>query len=268
MKGEITIKQNMICYTLCICVVLSGCDANVEPDVSNYLETLQEIPQEIWESLDESTQETLAEGTKYVALTFDDGPRRETTEQLLDGLAQRGAQATFFVIGTQIACTGNESLLLRMKEEGHQIGNHTYSHVRLQTARRETVLEEIQKNEIVLKEILGEGDYWLRPPYGMIDCTRAALVKTPMIYWSLDPEDWKLLDSQQVCDIVVENVADGDIVLLHDFYPSSVEAALQIIDRLQPEGYVFVTVEELFRIKGLTPEAGVLYASTEEIRPT
>lgn len=247
---------------------MSGCDAGIEPDLSNYQETLHEVPQEIWETLDQGTQEALAEGTKYVALTFDDGPRRETTEYLLDGLAQRGVQATFFVIGTQIACNGNESLLLRMKEEGHQIGNHTYSHVRLQTASSETVLEEIQKNEIVLNEILGEGDYWLRPPYGMIDCSRASLVKTPMIYWSLDPEDWKVLDCQQVSDIVVENVSDGDIILLHDFYPSSVEAALQIIDRLQPEGYAFVTVEELFRIKGITPEPGILYASTEQIRST
>ena len=94
------------------------------------------------------------------------------------------------------------------------------------------------------------------------------LVKTPMIYWSLDPEDWKLLDAAKVSDLVVERVQDGDIVLLHDFYPSSVEAALQIIDRLQPEGYVFVTVEELFRTKGVTPEAGVLYASPCQVRIT
>ena len=205
---------------------------------------------------------------KKIALTFDDGPRWETTEKLLDGLQQRGVQATFFVIGTQIGCVGNESMLLRMKEEGHQIGNHTYSHVRLQTAGRETVLEEIQKNEVILREILGEGEYWLRPPYGMIGQNQTDLVKTPMIYWSLDPEDWKLLDAGKVSDLVVEKVQDGDIVLLHDFYPSSVEAALQIIDRLQPEGYVFVTVEELFRIKGIVPEAGTLYASPGQVRIT
>jgi len=252
---------------LMICVCLTGCDTVIEPDLSRYMDASGEIPEEIWETLDKETQTALAEGTKYVALTFDDGPRRETTGILLDGLAQRGAHATFFVIGTQIACTGNEELLLRMKEEGHQVGNHTYSHVRLQTARRETVLEEIQKNEVVIQDILGEGEYWLRPPYGMIDSSRAECIKTPMIYWTLDPEDWKLLDAQKVCDAVLENVEDGDVILLHDFYPSSVEAALQIIDRLQPEGYVFVTVEELFRIKSVTPETGVLYASPEQIRP-
>ena len=249
-------------YCLLItCGLTTGCNGD-----GAYQEAVSEIPPAIWEQMDQDTREALAEGTKYVALTFDDGPRRETTEVLLDGLQQRGVQATFFVIGTQIGCVGNESLLLRMKKEGHQIGNHTYSHVRLQTAGRETVLEEIQKNEVILQEILGEGEYWLRPPYGMIGQNQTDLIKTPMIYWSLDPEDWKLLDTEKVCDLVVERVQDGDIVLLHDFYPSSVEAALQIIDKLQPEGYVFVTVEELFRIKGIKPEAGVLYASPCQIR--
>lgn len=257
----------MVIYILLIfCCVLSGCDGTISPELSTYLETAGDIPEEIWESMDSDTRETLAEGTRYVALTFDDGPRCETTSVLLDGLAERGVQATFFVIGSQVECNGNDALLLRMKEEGHQVGNHTYSHVRLQSAQRDTVLEEIQKTEVILQNLLGEGEYWLRPPYGLIDSSRAALVKTPMIYWSLDPEDWKLLNARKVSDYVVENVQDGDIVLLHDFYPSSVEAALDIIDRLQCEGYTFVTVEELFRIKGVTPQTGILYAAPDKIR--
>ena len=264
-KGVIAICRIIrnIYALLMICGILTGCTGDM-----TYTDTVSEIPPEIWAQMDQDTREALAEGTKYVALTFDDGPRKETTEVLLDGLKQRGVQATFFVIGTQIGCVGNEDLLLRMRDEGHQIGNHTYSHVRLQTARRETILEEIQKNEVIIQEILGPGEYWLRPPYGMIGNKQCDLVKTPMIYWSLDTEDWKVLDAKAVSDLVVEKVRDGDIVLLHDFYPSSVEAALEIIDRLQPEGYVFVTVEELFRIKGITPEAGVLYASPCQIRNT
>ena len=176
-------------------------------------------------------------------------------------------QATFFVIGTQIMCGENEELLERMIAEGHQVGNHTYSHERLLSAQESIVLEEIQKNDIILKNILGDGEYWLRPPYGLIDGSRAKLVETPMIYWTLDPEDWKWLDTQKVVDLVVGQVQSGDIILLHDFYPSSVAAALEIIDILQPKGYVFVTVEELFRIYGVAPEGGVLYASPENIRP-
>lgn len=100
-----------------------------------------------------------------------------------------------------------------------------------------------------------------------MDTKRAKEVKTPMIYWTVDPQDWKLLDAAKVVDAVVNHVQSGDIVLLHDFYATSVDAALQIVDRLQAEGFVFVTVEELFRIQGLTPQAGTLYAKPGKTRP-
>ena len=262
-----SIKRVAIYGLFLFCAVLSGCHRPITTDSSVYLGAAGEIPEDVWEGLDEKTRETVAEGVKYVALTFDDGPRQETTSALLDGLLERDAKVTFFVVGTQITCTGNEELIRRMKAEGHQIGNHTYSHMRLISAGKNMVLEEIQKNDVILETLLGEGDYWLRPPYGLIDKSRAALVKTPMVYWTLDPEDWKLLDAKKVADYVVEQVEDGEVILLHDFYPSSIEAALEIIDRLQPEGYVFVTVEELFRIQGIEPESGVLYAAPNCIRP-
>lgn len=208
--------------------------------------------------------ETGAAPARYLALTFDDGPRRGTTDVLLDGLKDRGIPATFFVVGEQIP--GNEDLICRMAEEGHQIGNHTYSHTRLLEAAQDTVIEEIQKTEVLLEQLTGEETYWLRPPYGLIDSQRAALVDTPMIYWSVDPEDWKLLDAEKVISSVLEQVTEGDIILLHDFYPSSVEAALKLVDILEKEGYTFVTVEELFRLRDITPEPGVLYAAPEKIR--
>lgn len=233
----------------------AGCGEPMEPDLSAY-ETAApaEIPAE-------PGCET--EG-KYVALTFDDGPRADTTERLLDGLKERGAKATFFVIGEQIE--GNEELLRRMAAEGHQIGNHTYSHARLSTTEQEHVVEEIHKTEVLLEEVVGESVFWLRPPYGRVDTDRASLIKTPMIYWSVDPKDWKLLDAGQVTEAVIRNVQDGDIILLHDFYPTSVDAALRIVDRLQAQGYQFVTVAELFRLRGVAPEAGVLYARPDKTR--
>ena len=223
-----------------------------------------EIPMEILGELDEDTRQELTEEPKYVALTFDDGPRADTTGRLLDGLLERDAAATFFVIGEQIP--GNEDLLRRMVAEGHQIGNHTYSHVRLLDADRTNAVEEIHKTEVLLKEAVGDGEFWLRPPYGLIDRQRASLVRTPMIYWTVDPEDWKLLNKDKVTAAVLRHVQPGDIVLLHDFYPTSVDAALEIVDQLQGEGYVFVTVEELFRIRGVEPQCGTLYASPEKTR--
>jgi peptidoglycan/xylan/chitin deacetylase (PgdA/CDA1 family) len=203
--------------------------------------------------------ETVAQdGTeKFVALTFDDGPRVETTSPLLDGLRARGVHATFFLIGEQIA--GNEELIQTMAADGHQIGSHTFTHAKLQGSGADTVAQEIGKTEVLLESVLGEGDYWLRPPYGLIGERERAWVSTPMVYWSLDPEDWKLRDSEKVTEAVCSQVKSGDIILLHDFYPTSVEAALQIVDRLQAEGYEFLTVRELLSRSGITPEAGKLY---------
>lgn len=204
------------------------------------------------------------EQLKYIALTFDDGPRADTTAALLNGLRERGAAATFFVVGEQIG--GNEALIHRMMAEGHQIGNHTYSHLRLEKAEDTQIVEEIHKTEVLLTEILGPGDYWLRPPYGMVDLGRSTLIHTPMIHWSLDTEDWKKLNTQEITEQVLREVQDGDIILLHDFYPTSVEAALAIIDALQNQGYAFVTVAQLFELQGITPEPGVFYKTPTRIR--
>ena len=212
-----------------------------------------------------SAEVQAADGLKYVALTFDDGPRADTTAPLLDGLRIRGASATFFLIGQQIP--GNEALLQRMAAEGHQIGNHTYSHVILEDAADNAIVEEIHKTQVLLEEILGPGDYSLRPPYGQVDRTLSSLIETPMIYWSLDPEDWKVLDAAQVAQTVTSAIQPGDIVLLHDFYPTSVEAALRIIDTLQPRGYAFVTVRDLFERYGTHPQPGELYRTATATPP-
>ena len=196
---------------------------------------------------------------RYVALTFDDGPRRSTTEKLLDGLLERGASATFFVVGEELA--GNEDLVERMKNEGHQIGNHTWSHVRLTGTPNETALEELGRTDEALRDILGDGDYWIRPPYGMVEEELESLLQVPLVKWSVDPKDWESRDTKKVVEAIRENVGHNAIILLHDIYPTSVEVALQMVDTLQAEGYWFVTVEELLLLNGVTPQPGVMYRS-------
>ena len=198
---------------------------------------------------------------KYVALTFDDGPWPETTEQLLDGLAARDAKATFFLIGEQIA--GHENTVRRMAEEGHQIGNHTFTHMDLSRGDRDERLREIADTDAALRAILGDGVYWLRPPWGFLAPETAKAVPVPMVYWSFDTEDWRKLDVDTVAEDIIEHACDGDVILLHDPYATSVEAALRAIDVLAAQGYRFVTLEELFRQKGVEPTPGALY-----IRPT
>ena len=198
---------------------------------------------------------------KLVAITFDDGPRRDTTERLLDGLAERDASATFFLIGKQIA--GNEDLVERMAAEGHQVGSHTWNHVRLLGVSRDILREEVDRTQAALEALLGEGDYWLRPPYGAVDETDRRLISVPMIKWSVDPRDWELLDAEQVTAAVLEHAGPGQIILLHDIYPTSVDAALAVVDTLQGQGYRFVTVAELLENGGIDPEPGVLYCSAD-----
>ena len=179
----------------------------------------------------------------YVALTFDDGPDRECTEDLLDGLKNRGVKASFFLMGQNIE--GNEDLVLRMKEEGHLVGNHSYSHLLLTKADSRAVCQAVDRTSRLIQEITGEEPQYIRPPYGEwneeLDCT---LALTP-VFWTVDSLDWKLKGRAQIVDRVLKDVEDGDIILMHDIYPQSVEAALEIVDRLSAGGYTFVTADEL-----------------------
>ena len=192
------------------------------------------------ESLPASAAEPAAMPEKYVALTFDDGPWPETTEQLLDGLAERGAKATFFLIGEQIA--GHEDTVRRMADEGHQVGSHTFTHMDLSRGDPAERLREIAATDETLRALLGDGVYWLRPPWGFLAPQTAAAVEVPMVYWSLDTEDWRRLDADAVAQDIIDHARDGDIILLHDPYTTSVEAALRAIDALTPQGYRFVTL--------------------------
>ena len=192
-----------------------------------------------------------------VALTFDDGPRSSTTGPLLDGLELREVPATFFLVGNRIP--GNEDLVRRMAAEGHQIGIHTYDHVELKGLSRRDFDLQVGKTRAIITRLAGDGSYWLRPPYGFLDRNAGSWCGGPVILWSVDPEDWKDDDVDRIVAAVVEHVSDGDIILLHDLFPSSGQAALSIVDTLLEKGFCFVTVEQLMEARGVTPEAGARY---------
>lgn len=180
---------------------------------------------------------------KKIALTFDDGPHPRYTEQLLDGLKERNVVATFFVTGENAQNYPN--IIRREQEEGHLIGNHTYSHIQLTSGNRETFREELVKTNEILENITGEKVSFVRPPYGSWDKSFEKELNMFPVLWNIDPLDWCSHNADCIAAKVVEKAGDGDIILMHDYYDTSVTAALEVVDVLQKRGFQFVTVEEI-----------------------
>ena len=180
---------------------------------------------------------------KVIALTFDDGPHPKYTEQLLDGLKERGVAATFFVTGEN--AENYPDIIRREQDEGHLIGNHTYSHIQLTSRNRETFREELVQTNEILEEITGEKISFVRPPYGSWDKSFEKELNMFPVLWNIDPLDWCSHNADCIASKVVEKAGDGDIILMHDYYETSVTAALEVVDILQKRGFQFVTVEEI-----------------------
>lgn len=198
-----------------------------------------------------------AEG-KYVALTFDDGPSGRYTDRLLDGLKERGAKATFLLCGYRVKEYPAQTQ--RIVDEGHEVGNHGYSHKNMQELGRRRIAQEILDTEALLPE--GCQVRFLRPPGGCCsDGVRqvAEARNLAILNWSVDPKDWAVQNPAAIEQAVVKHVSDGDVILLHDMSDSSVTAALHIIDQLAAQGYQFVTASQLAALKGCIPKAGKTY---------
>ena len=199
-----------------------------------------------------------AQTEKYVALTFDDGPSGRFTRALLDGLEKRGAKATFLLCGYRLKDYPKEAK--RIHELDHEIGLHGYSHSCMAKMCQEELEREIADTLALLPE--GCKPAFLRPPGGnyndmVLDVARQAGLG--VLSWSVDPKDWASHDAQVIGQTVVNSVRSGDVILLHDMSDSSVEAALSIIDELKEQGFRFVTVTELARLKGIAIEPGKVY---------
>lgn len=180
---------------------------------------------------------------RRIALTFDDGPHPRYTEQLLDGLKERGVHATFFVTGEHAEL--HPDIIKRMQEDGHLIGNHTYSHIQLRKGNREVFKEELIKTNGILEEITGQEVVYVRPPYGSWDKSFEKELNMFPVLWTVDPLDWSSSNVDRITQKIVSKAGENDIILMHDYYDSSVKAALQAVDELLEKGYTFVTVEEI-----------------------
>ncbi len=208
-----------------------------------------------------------AAGAALIAFTYDDGPSF-VTEDLLNGLKQRNVSATFFMIGhSESGKNGLEyypELADRMVREGHQLANHSYYHINMDQATPEQVQIQIDHTEKLLYKHMG-GEYidMFRPPNGQINDRQKRPLDVPVIQWSYDSGDSYNNNANTIYRNIVNGAADGGIIHIHDLSPASVEGSLRAVDALKNKGFEFVTVSELLRRRGITPENGKSYSSAK-----
>ena len=179
---------------------------------------------------------------KLVALTYDDGPSKNTNT-ILKVLNKYDSVATFFEVGNRMA--SYKSIVKKINEMNCEIGNHTYEHKILTGCDRLQIRKQLEQTNATLKKIIGKSTIITRPPGGNHNKAIDNIINTPVIMWSLDTKDWKNRNAVMVTNAVLKNVKDGDIVLMHDLYASTADASKKIIPALIKRGYQLVTVSEL-----------------------
>lgn len=196
-----------------------------------------------------------------VALTFDDGPSARYTPAILDILDQYDSSATFFILGTQVVDQEQGAeLLSRMVDSGHEIGIHSYKHVAFTELTPEELAIQILTAQDVIQNATGYSAKIIRPPYGFINEALLKLIPFPIILWSMDTEDWRIRDAKIISDTLLSVVKDGDIILLHDIFESTVDAMKIVIPALLEKGFQLVTVSGLADARGVTMEKGKVYS--------
>lgn len=193
--------------------------------------------------------------TPTIAMTFDDGPHPELTPKLLDILKQRHIKATFFILGE--LAQEYPDIVKRMADEGHEIGNHTWSHPNLGKMGQEAIRSQLERSTEVIKKITGITPTIMRPPYGSYtEKQRRWTLEEfgmPSILWAVDPLDWKNRNSAIVRDRILKATNAGDIVLSHDIHATTVAAMPSTLDQLIARGFQFVTVSELIAMEKPLP---------------
>ncbi len=193
----------------------------------------------------------------YVAMTFDDGPNASLTPKLLDLLAARHMKATFFVVGQN--AEEFPEIVRRAAREGHEIGNHSWSHPNLAKLSDENVRNQLKKTDDAIFAALGLHPTLMRPPYGSITPRQKHWIHDEFGYkiitWDVDPLDWKRPGPSVVCNRIVRETRPGSIILAHDIHAPTIEAMPATFDQLQAKGFKFVTVSELIAMaKPLPPK--------------
>ncbi len=195
----------------------------------------------------------------YIAMTFDDGPHPENTPRLLDMLRVRNIKATFYVIGRSVDMYPH--IVRRMVAEGHEIGNHTWTHRNLTTLSNASIRTEMDRTRDVIISACGVTPRTMRPPYGALrESQRAWIFQEygyPTIMWSVDPKDWQRPGVSVVASRILDNTHNGSIVLAHDLHKTTVDAMPETLDGLLQRGFQFVTVSQLLSLEASSAGASM-----------
>ena len=193
-----------------------------------------------------------------IAFTFDDGPYAKVTRRILKALNKSNGRATFFVVGNRVP-EFSETLALQY-EQGNQIGSHTFDHKDLSKMKAKKIKWEINKTNQKVSKVIGCNTTALRPPYGNVSDTMRKTIKTPMYYWSIDSEDWKSRNANSIVKRC-KDAKDGDIILMHDLYPTTADAVERLAPYFVKKGFQLVTLDEMFYYKHKDAEPGNVYFS-------
>jgi peptidoglycan-N-acetylglucosamine deacetylase len=201
----------------------------------------------------------------YIAMTFDDGPDQKLTPKLLDLLAQHHIKVTFFVIGQNAA--EHPDIVARAAKEGHEIGNHSWSHPNLGKMSDEAVRKQLRQTDDAIKAATGKRPTLIRPPYGSITTRQKRWINDEFGYrivlWDVDPLDWKRPGPAVVTNRIIKETRPGSIVLSHDIHPGTIEAMHDTLDQLEAKGFKFVTVSELIDMaKPETPTPATVHSQS------
>lgn len=209
-------------------------DAEIYPAAAQYAEN-EDTARQTGSAKGES-------GSMQIALTFDDGPS-PYTEELSAGLKERGVQATFFLLGENLE--KQKEAVKQLYEDGHLLGNHSYHHVQLTKLKDKEACQEILRTNNEIFKLTGYYPSYARPPYGEWNTNLDLCVEMIPVFWDVDSLDWKLQDTDRIVQRVLSQTEEGDIILMHDGYRTSVDAAFQIVDRLTEKGFTFVTADRM-----------------------
>lgn len=201
---------------------------------------------------------------KMIALTFDDGPG-PYTDELIDGLEKLNAKASFFLVGEKIK--SYPDTVAKIARNGHLVGNHTYSHIKLTALSPDEIKKEIDKTNEEIKAITGEALQFFRPPFGRYNSDTLNYVDMISVRWSKDTIDWKYEDEEKLYRYLIKNAGDGEIFLMHDVEKTTVKGVLRAIETLQKQGYKFVRADELLCRNGDGLLKGIGYRKCEKDKP-